>query len=101
MHPNKLTPALALVAAAIFTWVAVHEFSYAGSHPYASSLAEVLAWGGVAGALLAAAVALHWWDIDDRLARHENARENDEERPLAGAKRALLDDIEQTARDEV
>ena len=66
-HPNKMTPVLAAVGGIIFGWVAVHEFGYAHHHPYDSALAKVLAWGAVAGALVAAAVVLHWWDLDDRL----------------------------------
>lgn len=50
--------ALALVAAVGFVGIAVHEFSYAGDHPYAYGPAKVVAWGGCAGAVLCAAVAL-------------------------------------------
>ena len=50
--------ALALVSAVGFVGIAVHEFSYASDHPYAYGPAKVIAWGGCAGALLCAAVAL-------------------------------------------
>ena len=51
---------MALAAGAVvgFVIVAVHEFSYASSHPFAYGPAKVIAWGGVAGAALAAAVGL-------------------------------------------
>jgi hypothetical protein len=39
-------------------WVAIHEFSYAGSHPYAVGPANVIGVSGVAGALLSLAVIL-------------------------------------------
>jgi hypothetical protein len=50
--------ALAVVAAIGFIGVAIHEFDYASDHPYAFGPAKVIAWGGCAGAVLAAAVAL-------------------------------------------
>lgn len=49
---------LAVVAAAVFVGVAIHELSYASGHPYAYGPAKVIAWGAGAGALLALAVAL-------------------------------------------
>lgn len=50
--------ALAVVAAIGFVVVAVHEFNYASGHPYAYGPAKVIAWGALAGAVLAIAVAL-------------------------------------------
>ena len=49
---------LAVVAAAVFVGVAIHELSYASGHPYAYGPAKVIAWGAGAGALLDLAVAL-------------------------------------------
>ena len=71
-HPNKLTPLLAApllaaLGALIFAWIAVHEFGYANHHPHDAALAEVLAWGAIAGTLVAVAVVLHWWDLDERI----------------------------------
>lgn len=57
---SKLILVLAIAAGVIFGWIAIHEFSYASSHPYAAALAEVLAWGGIGGTLLAGAIALAW-----------------------------------------
>lgn len=50
--------ALAIVAAAVFAGVAIHELNYASSHPYKYGPAHVIAWGAGAGALLSVAVAL-------------------------------------------
>jgi type VI protein secretion system component VasK len=79
-HPNRLTPLLAIVAGLIFAWIAIHEFNYASNHPYASALAEVLAWGAVAGVLLAVAVTAHWWDVDARLRAQEETVERERHR---------------------
>jgi hypothetical protein len=48
--------ALALVAAAVFVGVAVHEIAYASNHPYQYGPAHVIAWCAGAGALLSASV---------------------------------------------
>jgi hypothetical protein len=50
--------ALALVAAAVFVGVAVHEIAYASNHPHQYGPAHVIAWAAGAGALLSASVAL-------------------------------------------
>jgi hypothetical protein len=50
--------ALAIIAAIGFVAVAIHEFGYASDHPYAFGPAKVIAWGALAGAVLAIAVAL-------------------------------------------
>ena len=50
--------ALAVIAAAIFIGVAVHELNYASDHPHRYGPAKVIAWGAGAGALLSTAVAL-------------------------------------------
>ena len=49
---------LALVSAAILSYIAVHEFEYENRHPEAYGPANVIAWGAVAGALLAVTVAM-------------------------------------------
>ncbi len=49
---------LAAISAVLFAYVAIHELSYAGSHPYAYGPAKVIATGAGAGALLSVAVAL-------------------------------------------
>jgi hypothetical protein len=49
---------LAIVAGIVFAGVAVHEFNYAGGHPHAYGPAKVIAWGGVAGAVVSVAVGL-------------------------------------------
>jgi hypothetical protein len=59
MRPQALlgaAVALAVVAAAVFVAVAIHEISYANHHPYSFGPAAVIAWGAGAGALLAGAV---------------------------------------------
>jgi hypothetical protein len=50
--------ALSIGAMVGFVGVAVHEFGYAGAHPYAYGPAKVIAWAACAGAVLALAVAL-------------------------------------------
>lgn len=50
--------ALALAALIGFGVIAAHEFSYASHHRFAYGPAKIIAWGGIAGAALAAAVAL-------------------------------------------
>ena len=50
--------ALALIAAAVFVGVGVHELNYASNHRYAYGPAKVIAWGAGAGTLLSVAVAL-------------------------------------------
>lgn len=46
----------ASVAGVVSVWVAIHEFSYAGSHPYAVGPANVIGVAAVAGVLLSLAV---------------------------------------------
>jgi hypothetical protein len=48
---------LALVAAAVFVGVGVHELNYASVHPYAYGPAKVIAWAAGAGALTCVALA--------------------------------------------
>jgi hypothetical protein len=50
--------AIAVVAFLGFVGVAVTEFSYAAAHPFRYGPAKVIAWSGVSGAALSAAVAL-------------------------------------------
>ena len=47
----------AVVAAVVFAGAAINEWSYAGNHPHAYGPAKVIAWMGVAGALISIAVA--------------------------------------------
>jgi hypothetical protein len=59
MRPEDLgTGAMvcSVLAACVSGYVAIHEYSYAGSHPYAVGPANVIALGGIAGVLIAAAV---------------------------------------------
>jgi hypothetical protein len=49
---------LAVVAATIFGGVAIHELNYASDHPYAYGPANVIAWAGGGGVVLASAIAL-------------------------------------------
>lgn len=49
---------LAIAAATAFGVIALQEFTYANDHPFAYGPAKVIAWGGVAGAVLAIAVGL-------------------------------------------
>jgi hypothetical protein len=49
---------LAIIAAVVFAYVAIHELSYASSHPYAYGPAKIIAWGGGGGVLLSVAVGL-------------------------------------------
>jgi hypothetical protein len=62
--------ALAVVAGVGFVAVALHEFTYASNHPYAYGPANVIAWGGCAGAVLCAAVVL----VGYALTRHADGR---------------------------
>ncbi len=50
--------ALSLAALVTFVGVAITEFTYAAEHPHAYGPARVIAWGGVGGALVSAAVSL-------------------------------------------
>jgi hypothetical protein len=50
--------ALSAIAAIVFAYVAIHELTYAGDHPYAYGPAKVVAWGGAAGILLSLAVGV-------------------------------------------
>jgi hypothetical protein len=43
---------LAVVSALLFGGVAIHEWMYASSHPYAYGPAKVIAWAALAGFLL-------------------------------------------------
>lgn len=55
---GKVVAALASASAAGFLAVAIHEFNYANSHPFAYGPAKVIAWGALAGVVLAVGVAL-------------------------------------------
>lgn len=57
--------ALAALSCLVFVIVAVHELSYASDHPFAYGPAKVIAWAAGAGALLAAAVAVLAWSLND------------------------------------
>ena len=50
--------ALSVVAALGFLGVAIEEFTYAADHPFAYGPAKVIAWGAIAGVVLAIAVAI-------------------------------------------
>ena len=50
--------ALAALAGLGLVVVAVHEFDYASSHPYAFGPAKVIAWAAIAGVVLAVAIGL-------------------------------------------
>lgn len=55
---GKVVVVMAMASAVGFLAVAIHEFDYANSHPFAYGPAKVIAWGALSGAVLALGVAL-------------------------------------------
>jgi hypothetical protein len=64
----------AIVAALLFGYVAIHEWTYAIDHPNAYGPAKVIAVAGLAGVLLSIAVMIGSWSLHDAEEKEQRER---------------------------